>query len=129
MAECAWAVLCDHAFLDAAGKMCLIGIFDRFNVKTVPTIHPKASIVVQLRGEPKEAIHFKVEIVRPGGSTLWKAEGEGEASEAGGAGLQLTISPLQLPDYGPYACNVFVNDQLSYIARFEVGKASSGAPS
>lgn len=28
MAECEWAIVCDYAFLDAGGKMCLIGIFD-----------------------------------------------------------------------------------------------------
>jgi hypothetical protein len=126
MAECEWAVFCDYAFLDQQGKMCLIGIFNRIYVKEVPAVHPQASLVLQVLGKPKEAIAIRVELVRPTGATLKKIDGSGEVSEDGGAGLQLRISPVHLPDYGEYDCNIYVTDVLSYTAKFTVSQVPSG---
>lgn len=128
MAECEWAVICDYAFLDARGKMCLIGIFDRIFAKTVPASHPQAALVVQLRGKPQEAIAVRIEIVRPTGGVLKRVEASGQMSDSGGAGLQLAFAPIQLPDYGDYQCCVFVNDERSYTARFVVARPASSGP-
>ena len=126
MAECDWALLCDYAFLDAGGKMCLIGIFDNIFAKKVPTTHPQASLVVQLRGSPKENLAVRIEILRPTGAVLQRVDARGEISDEGGAAINLRLMGLQLPDYGAYDCAVFVNDALSYTAKFTVRKAPSG---
>jgi len=126
MAECEWAVFCDYAFLDAQGKMCLIGIFNRIFVKAVPAIHPQAALVLQLLGKPKEAVAVRIEIVRPTGASLHRIDGSGEISEDGGAGLQLSLSPIQLPDYGEYDCNIYVNDERAYTAKFRVTQVPGG---
>jgi len=128
MVECDWAVLCDYAFLDSGGKMCLIGIFDRIFAKTVPAIHPHAALAIQLRGDPNEPASVRIEIIRPTGASLARVEGSGVMSVQGGAGLQLNLSPLQLPDYGAYDCNVVVNDQRSYTAKFTVQPVPSRGP-
>jgi len=120
MAEVEWALLCDYAFLDANGKMCLIGVFNNFNVRRVPTMHPRAALVVQMRGIPKESWRLRIEIVRPGGSVLQKVEGQGAIGEQGGAGIALTLQPVQLPDAGSYSINIGVNDEPSYKTGFAV---------
>lgn len=122
MAECDWAVFCDYAFLDARGKMCIIGIFDNIYAKQVPTIHPQAFLVVQLRGKQKEGVSIRIEVVRPGGTSLLRIDGSGQIGDGGGAAMQLSLSPLQLPDWGRYDCNVYVNDALAYTAKFSVLK-------
>ena len=127
MAECDWAILCDYAFLDSGGKMCMIGVFDRIFAKRVPTTHLRASLVVRLRGESSEGVTVRIEIVRPTKTVLKRVEGSGEMSTAGSAGLQLDLAPLQLPDWGEYVCNIFVNDVLSYTLMFTVASPPSGA--
>jgi len=122
VAECEWAVICDYAFLDSQGKACIIGIFDGIYAKAVPVIHRQATLVVQLRGAPREAVSVRTELVRPNGGGLTKVEGHGELSPTGVAGLQLRLGPMNLPDYGQYSCNIAVNDQQSYVARFDVRK-------
>ena len=128
MAECEWAVICDYAFLDARGKMCLIGVFDSIFAKKVPAIHPQACLVVQLRGKPNEPLLIRIEIIRPTGASLRRVDASGQMSESGGAGLQLNLAPIQLPDWGEYDCNVFVNDERTYTAKFTVRKPPAGGP-
>jgi hypothetical protein len=129
VAECEWAVFCDYAFLDAQGKMCLVGIFNNFNVRTVPIIHPQAALVVQIKGEPNERWRARINLLRPNGSLLHKFEQEGVVSEDGGAGILLRFQPLQLPDRGTYRCTVLLNDSLSYETAFTVRTPTSDAPS
>lgn len=126
MAECEWAMLCDYAFLDAGGKMCLIGIFDNIFAKKVPATHAQACLVVQIRGKAKEPIAVRIEIVRPTGATLQRIDASGEISDEGGAAINLRLMGLNLPDFGTYDCAVFVNDELSYTAKFSVLKPSGG---
>jgi hypothetical protein len=122
VAECDWAILCDYAFQDARGKMCLIGIFNSFTVPSVPTIHPQAALVIQLKGDPDERFRVRIEFVRPvaGAGVLQKMEGEGAVSPFGGAGVALNLQAIQLPDAGVYKVNVYVNDELSYVTTFAV---------
>jgi hypothetical protein len=128
MAECEWALLCDYAFLDRAGKMCLIGIFDNIYVRGVPAIHAQAAVVVQLRGEPGQRLRVRLEAVRPTGSSLFKIDGEAICGPIGGAGVQFAM-PLQLPDLGYYPVNVYVDDELSFKAGFSVATPPANRPS
>ena len=83
MAECEWAILCDHTFKDEHGKICLIGIFDRISAKSVPTTHHQLAVVMKFVGDPKEQIRFRVEIVRPTGGLVGAFSGEGHLSDTG----------------------------------------------
>jgi len=120
MAQCEWAVICDYAFLDSRGKACLIGIFDAIFAKKVPAIHRQATLVIQVHGKPREKLKVRIEIARPNGTSLARIEANGELSESGGAGLQLELGPMNLPDYGSYACNIAINDEPDYHTRFDV---------
>jgi hypothetical protein len=130
MAEVAWALICDYAFLDQGGKACLIGVFDKVVAKSVPATHHQAAIVVQLRGEPGEDFRVRVELVRPTGGVLHQVGGPGKLNANGAMGVQLTLANVQLPDWGRYACNVYLDDTLSHTVDFRVDPMpASGKPS
>lgn len=122
MAECDWAILCDYSFLDVGRKMCLIGVFDRIFAPAVPTAQHQAALALKIVGEPTEHVMFRVEIVRPTGELLATLGGEATLGEAGTGELQLNMAGLPLPDYGLYAFNVFLDDQLTRTAGFSVAK-------
>src|SRR5258708_7624665 len=131
MADCDWVILCDYAFHDIGRKMCLIGIFDKIFVPSVPATHHQAALAVRLVGEPKEKVSFKVEITRPpeaGGGTVANLGGEVELAEAGTGEIQFNMGGLPLPDYGLYAFNVYLGDQLAKTAGFTVARPAQQPP-
>ena len=112
MATCDWAVLCDYAFLDVNRKLCLIGIFDRILAAAVPATQHQAALALKLVGEPKEQVQLRLEVVRPTGEVLARVEGGGELSEAGTAELHMGMAGLPLPDFGIYAFNLYIANEL-----------------
>ena len=112
MATCDWALLCDYAFLDVNRKLCLIGIFDRILVPAVPTTQHQAAIALKLVGEPKEDVQLRLEVVRPTGEVLARLEGGGQLGDAGTAEIHMGMAGLPLPDFGIYAFNLYIADEL-----------------
>src|SRR5438034_10368180 len=112
MAECDWVILCDYAFLDQAGKMCLIGAFDRVFATGVPSALHQSSITMKLLGDPAETIEFKVEIIRPTGGVLASVGGTITMPDPGSKNIQFNIAGLPLPDYALYSVNVYVRRDL-----------------
>ena len=100
--------------------MCLLGIFDRINVRALPTVHVQAALVIQYEGRTNGVSTRRVEI-RPSGAVLMKLDGEAIVGPNGGAGLSLRLQGVQIPDAG-YAVNIHVNDHLSFTGRFDVGQ-------
>jgi hypothetical protein len=112
VAKCDWAIVCDHAFFDEERKICMVGVFDRIFAKSVPATHLQAFLVLKLVGEPKEKARVKVDIVRPTGDVLGKIEGTSELGDDGTSQLKLGMRGLPLPDFGIYAVNIYIADQL-----------------
>lgn len=110
MAECEWAILCDYAFQDVGRKTCLIGAFDRIYTAAVPAQHHHAALVVRFAGEPSELVKFRIEIVRPSGGTIGTVNGEVKLGDTGGSEFITNIAGLPIPDFGPYAFNIYVGD-------------------
>jgi hypothetical protein len=61
---------------------------------------------------PKEKAKVRVDIVRPYGDVLGKIEGTSELGDDGTSQLKLGIRGLPLPDFGIYAFNIYVADEL-----------------
>jgi hypothetical protein len=110
MAECDWAILCDHGFQDLGRKSCLIGIFDRVFAPTAPTTLVKATLVARVLGDPGEKIRFKIEVAREAGSPLGGAEGDLTIPDTGTHEIFANFLNLNLPEYGLYSVNVYLND-------------------
>lgn len=113
MADVEWAMMCDYAFKDSGNKSCLVGIFDRIYATGVPTALNRASLAFKIAGEPKEKVTIKIEFVRPTGGVLTTLQADVEVGDNGAGEVQATIQGMPLPDFGPYAINLYIGDELS----------------
>lgn len=118
MAECAWVILCDYAFLDVGRKSCIIGVFDRVFAPAVPSALHQSALVVRILGQANQSLHFRVEIVRPTGGQLARFEGDARCGETGSVDLQMNMAGLPMPDFGLYGFNVFEGEKMIGNASF-----------
>ena len=58
-------VLCDHASVSQEQKLSIIGIFDQFFVKNLPTAWPKMYLVAVVRGDAGEEYPLTLKLVPP----------------------------------------------------------------
>jgi hypothetical protein len=120
MADCEWIIICDYAFRDSLNKTCMIGAFDRIFAKKVPATQPQMALAFKLIGSAEEPVTFRVQILRPAGSELMALRGDTKLSDVGILEAQVSIANVQLPDYGVYAVNLYLNEELSKTVSFSV---------
>ena len=73
-----FAVFADAANLSQEGKLNILGVFDALQVGSLPALHPRATLVVHLKGAPSDAGSHRVTLhwISPSGSELWSSDGE-----------------------------------------------------
>ena len=118
----ALAVVCDHALIDQAGKLSVIGIFERIWVERFPAVHPRLHLVLRLKGRRTEIGDHPVEIVlhNPDGGDVLRGDGSVQIGEppAGvteveaGAVLAFDV-PLEKPGVYTFDINVDGEHQAS----------------
>ena len=76
--QVAFALFADAANLSQEGKLNVLGVFDALQVGSVPAVHPRAHLVVHLKGTPTDVGRHSVTLrwVNPQGSELWTSTGE-----------------------------------------------------
>ena len=79
----ALAVVCDHALIDQAGKLSVIGIFERIWVERFPAVHPRLHLVLRLKGRRTEIGDHPVAIVLkgPDGREVLRGDGSVQIGE------------------------------------------------
>jgi hypothetical protein len=98
MARIDWAHLCELAFLDNCGRLCLVGVTTRFPVPSLPVaVHQLmiAARVVDVR--PGEAIDLALWIATPGGRLAMATDAPGGDLEISLAGEYVLITLRQFP--------------------------------
>ncbi|MFC1660349.1 DUF6941 family protein [Gemmatimonadota bacterium] len=114
------ALLADAATVDAAGKLNILGIFDRISAQGFPAPHPHLSLVLRFHAGLNEAGSHKVEIVLrdPDGAEVVRVSGEMQIGpgplNAGGqvrVPQVLNLGRLVFPQPGPYAFDVSVDGE------------------
>jgi hypothetical protein len=77
-----FALFADAANLSQEGKLNILGVFDAVQVASVPSVHPRAHLVVRLKGNSLDAGSHTVTLrwINPSGVELWSSEGELEVS-------------------------------------------------
>lgn len=77
------AVVCDHALIDQAGKLSVIGIFERIWVERFPAVHPRLHLVLRLKGRRTEIGDHPVLIVLkdPEGNQVLRGDGSVQIGE------------------------------------------------
>jgi hypothetical protein len=109
--------LCDAATIDAAGKLNVLGSFDRLNAPQEPVTHPQCALAVKLRFDRVEEGQKRIRItfvdldgapVMPTlDATTDVRVGQGESSTA--SSLALVIQQLKLPRFGEYSIDLAVD--------------------
>jgi len=75
-----WIHVCDNAFRDESGKMCLVGMFDSLYSQTVPGRLPVFSVAIGITGG-EGTYEIGIQVVAPSGKEL-----------------NMKMPPLELPD-------------------------------
>ncbi|HET9012568.1 MAG TPA: hypothetical protein VFN38_12175 [Gemmatimonadaceae bacterium] len=73
-----FALFADAANLSQEGKLNILGVFDALQVATLPAMHPRATLVVHLKGSASDAGKHRVTLqwLSPSGTELWSSDGE-----------------------------------------------------
>ncbi len=73
-----FALFADAANLSQEGKLNILGVFDAVQVATLPAVHPRAHLVMRIKGTRNE--HGKHSVAlrwsNPQGNELWSSNGE-----------------------------------------------------
>jgi hypothetical protein len=73
-----FALFADAANLSQEGKLNILGVFDALQVATLPALHPRATLVVHLKGSTADVGNHRVSLqwLSPSGTELWSSDGE-----------------------------------------------------
>lgn len=79
----ALAVVCDHALIDQAGKLSVIGIFERIWVERFPAVHPRLHLVLRLKGRRTEIGRHPllIQLLDPDGREVLRGDGAVQIGE------------------------------------------------
>jgi len=79
----ALAVVCDHALIDQAGKLSVIGIFERIWVERFPAVHPRLHLVLRLKGRRTEIGDHPIviQLMDPDGREVLRGDGSVQIGE------------------------------------------------
>ena len=114
------ALLADAATIDGAGKLNILGIFDRLGTSAFPTRHPRLSLVLRFSAGIQELGRHEVAIVlrAPDGKEVVRIDGEMNLA-AGVHGVSsgvlvphiLNMDGLVFPTAGRYAFDVLIDGE------------------
>jgi hypothetical protein len=114
------ALVCDYALIDQAGKLSVLGIFERIWVERFPAVHPRLHLVLRLKGRRTEIGDHPIMITLQDGEGREVLRGDGQVQigepPAGiteveaGAVLAFDV-PLERP--GTYTFDIYVDGELA----------------
>lgn len=113
------ALVCDHALIDQAGKLSVLGIFERIWVERFPAVHPRLHLVIRLKGRRTEIGEHPVTIVLHdpnqreilrGDGTVQIGEPPAGVTEVEAAAILVFDVPLETA--GAYHFNITVDNEL-----------------
>ena len=109
--------LCDAATIDAAGKLNVLGSFDRLNAPAEPITHMHCALAIKLRFERVEEGQKKIRLafVNPDGvAVMPPIDGTAEVRFQGNdssstVSLALGIQQLKLPKFDEYSIDLAID--------------------
>lgn len=126
-----FALFADAANLSQEGKLNILGVFDAVQVASLPAIHPRAHLVVRLKGGAADVGRHNVGLrwVNPHGVELWSSDGQLDVEAVPPAAGEMDfplIAAIDLPldTAGSYTMRIALNES----PRGEVGLMVRAAP-
>lgn len=115
-----FALFADSANLSQEGKLNILGVFDALHVAAVPTVHPRATMVVRIKASPEDAGRHTLSFgwLDPHGEELWSSSGELEVGAPPPGAVELdvpVIAAIDLPIQaaGAHVMRVLLNGDLA----------------
>lgn len=135
--QVAFALFSDAANLSQEGKLNVLGVFDALQVASLPAVHPRAHLVVHLKGTSADVGKHSVTLrwINPHGSELWHSTGDLDVGHPPGGITEMDlpiIAQLDLPldEPGPYTMSIQLDQrhvaQLTVHVRAAVPVAQKG---
>ena len=130
-----FALFADAANLSQEGKLNILGVFDALQVASLPAVHPRAHLVVRLKGTRSDVGKHSLSLrwTNPAGNELWSSTGALDVGmpPAGVNDLDLPIiASLDLPldAAGAYTLSVALDDQPTADLKLIVRTSAPVAP-
>jgi hypothetical protein len=130
-----FALFADAANLSQEGKLNILGVFDALQVAALPAIHPRAHLVVHLKGTGSDVGQHTVTFrwLNPSGSELWNSSGDLNvgAPPPGVTEMDLPlIAQLDLPmdNPGGYVMAIAIDGDHTVDVSVQVRTAAQMAP-
>lgn len=109
--------LCDAATVDAAGKLNILGSFDRLNAREVPILHPHCALAIKMRFERVEEGQKRLRIAfvdQDGKAIMQNLDATTEVRFHGDdpsatVSVALNIQQLRLPKFDEYSIDLAID--------------------
>jgi len=109
--------LCDAATLDTAGKLNILGSFDRLNAAAEPIVHMHCALALKLRFERIEESDKKFRLAfvdSDGAAVMPPLEGTAQVrfqdnDSSSTVSMALGIQQLKLPKFGEYSIDLAID--------------------
>lgn len=130
------ALLADAATIDAAGKLNILGVFDRLSTANLPAQHPHMVLVLRFSASVQEMgrHHVAITLRDPAGKEAMRIDGDmhlGSGMGATASGMKvphvLHLDGLVFPVAGRYAFDVSVDDEHHVSIPLTVHAGGGGA--
>jgi hypothetical protein len=130
-----FALFADAANLSQEGKLNILGVFDAVQVGTTPTVHPRAHLVVRLKGTYHDAGTHSLTLrwINPRGSELWSSTGEIEVTAPPPTVVEMDVPiiasiDLPLDQPGTFAMEIVLDNTSQARLDLQVRAAAPMAP-
>jgi hypothetical protein len=121
MARIDWAVLCDLAFMDRLGRLCVIGVTREFFVPALPIALHQVVLVAHLTDvQPIDTIGVGVFVVSPHGVSARPKTSDSIIVELSGEYVLATLRNVPLTDEGMYRFDIALTGQTPTSVVFSV---------
>ncbi len=130
-----FALFADAANISQEGKLNILGVFDALQVAQLPTVHPRATIIVRLKALPDDVGRHVLAFgwVSPGGDEVWSSSGELEVGTPPPGATELdvpVIAAVDLPiqEAGTHVLRVSLDGDLCAELLLHVRAGAPGLP-
>lgn len=117
--QLAFALLADAANVSVEGKLNVLGVFDALQVGQLPTVHPRATLVLRLRGTLDEVGRHQLRLdwLGPDGQELWSTAGDLDIGTPAPGAVDMDFPLLMALDLpiaaaGLHRLRVLIDDRL-----------------
>jgi hypothetical protein len=115
----AFALFADSANVSVEGKLNVLGVFDALQVANVPTVHPRATLVMRLKGALDETGSHRVALtwMSPDGAELWTSSGDLEIGSPPAGAVEMDFPliltfDLPIPMVGTHRLKIVIDNEL-----------------